>query len=317
MSRFVILAADGRTEIPAVSLADWDHVIIQRTGMWKEPVHEPLFFKRMTSDAKDNYDHLSLNTWYCAGEREQENEEGQFKILKWHPESPQTRKSHQNTIIQDQQTVGKTENIYCNECMDARGHEQLTAKRVRFTDAGEGLEYTAEAFYCTVCKVPLFRLKTDLRGSKWEEIFPARGFKVKEFTGLNATLKALYREIILSYNNRLYLACTGVIRAFIEGLCKEKGIHDGPVTDRNGKTSRRSDLQGKIEGLVEKQIVTRTNADILHEQRYMGNAALHELQPPTQGELRVSIQVLEHTIGNVYTLAELADNFRRLRNTEK
>ncbi|HNK99569.1 MAG TPA: hypothetical protein PKJ30_00570 [Leptospiraceae bacterium] len=42
----------------------------------------------MSSDAKDNYDHLSLNTWYCAGEREEENEEGQFKILKWHPEDP-------------------------------------------------------------------------------------------------------------------------------------------------------------------------------------------------------------------------------------
>jgi hypothetical protein len=88
VSRFVILAADGRTEIPSISLSDWDDIIIQRTGMWKEPVHEPLFFKRMSSDAKDNYDHLSLNTWYCAGEREEENEEGQFKILKWHPEDP-------------------------------------------------------------------------------------------------------------------------------------------------------------------------------------------------------------------------------------
>jgi hypothetical protein len=66
-------------------------------------------------------------------------------------------------------------------------------------------------------------------------------------------------------------------------------------------------LQGKIGGLKEKGIMTETHANILHEHRYLGNGAIHELSSPSKNELAIAIEVIEKTFDIVYGLSDKAD----------
>jgi hypothetical protein len=45
------------------------------------------------------------------------------------------------------------------------------------------------------------------------------------------------------------------------------------------------DLQKKIDDLVSKGLLEKPQADLLHEERYIGNAALHEILPPAKQEI--------------------------------
>jgi len=45
------------------------------------------------------------------------------------------------------------------------------------------------------------------------------------------------------------------------------------------------DLQKKIDDLVAKGLLAKPQADLLHEERYIGNAALHEILPPAKQEI--------------------------------
>jgi hypothetical protein len=48
------------------------------------------------------------------------------------------------------------------------------------------------------------------------------------------------------------------------------------------------DLQKKIDDLVSKGLLEKPQVDLLHEERYIGNAALHEILPPLSRRSRTS-----------------------------
>ena len=75
---------------------------------------------------------------------------------------------------------------------------------------------------------------------------------------------------------------------------------------KNGtnKTERRKNLEGKIEGLHENSLLTKRHAKILHELRFLGNKSAHEFDKPTKNELLVAIEIIEHTLENMYELDE-------------
>ena len=72
--------------------------------------------------------------------------------------------------------------------------------------------------------------------------------------------------------------------------------------------------------MYEKGILTKRNADILHEHRFLGNEALHELTQPSKDELALAIQIIEHILEHIYELldkaAELHAQTERRRNKE-
>jgi hypothetical protein len=100
----------------------------------------------------------------------------------------------------------------------------------------------------------------------------------------------------------------------IEGICAATGVKDGPVEmpDKDGTTKivRKCNLQGKIEGMAEAGLLTRKHAEILHEHRFLGNEAVHELQRPSREELKLAVEVVEHTFDNLYELPDKADQLR-------
>jgi hypothetical protein len=76
-------------------------------------------------------------------------------------------------------------------------------------------------------------------------------------------------------------------------------------------------LQGKISGLCEKRILTVRNSEILHEHRYLGNEAVHELSQPSIDELKLAIEILEHTIDSLYEIPEKAIELQKRKARRK
>ena len=66
------------------------------------------------------------------------------------------------------------------------------------------------------------------------------------------------------------------------------GIIDGPkeITKKNGTkvVKRFKNLEGKIAGLYEKGFLTKKSSTILHEHRFLGNEAVHELSQPSKDQ---------------------------------
>jgi hypothetical protein len=53
-------------------------------------------------------------------------------------------------------------------------------------------------------------------------------------------------------------------------------------------------------------ILTTDSADILHELRFLGNEAAHEVKPHSEDTLKMAMDVAEHLLKTVYVLPQQA-----------
>jgi hypothetical protein len=106
-------------------------------------------------------------------------------------------------------------------------------------------------------------------------------------------ISRIYRETHQALcNNQSILAGIG-IRAIVEAVCKER--------DAIGK-----DLQKKIDDLATKKVITDDAATILHNIRFMGNEAAHEVTAHTVEELTTAFSVIEYLLQGVYVMPKQA-----------
>jgi hypothetical protein len=149
-------------------------------------------------------------------------------------------------------------------------------------------------------------------------IYPMRGKDIltaKGFYNLEPSVRNIYKETIDCFNNKALVLCAVGIRAIVEGICKIEKVVSGTIPGDKQRISR--GLDGKIYGLVEKGVITRKHADFLHALRFLGNKAVHELMQPSTTELKLSIDIIENMIENLYELdSKISDlnRARRLRN---
>lgn len=157
-------------------------------------------------------------------------------------------------------------------------------------------------------------------------LYPKRSnntISVKEFWEVPNNLRRIYRESIDCYNNNSFTLTAAGLRALIEGLCAELKIKDGPklVTKRDGsqEIERLDNLEGKISGLHEKGYLTERNAGVLHEHRFMGNNAVHELSYPSRDELTLAIEIIEHTFDAIFEMPAKGNELKiqRARRAKK
>ena len=153
-------------------------------------------------------------------------------------------------------------------------------------------------------------------------VYPTRQYRApKFFADAPERLDQLYRDTIDAFNNQSLLLCAGGLRALVEGICANRGIVDGPLRDsatgdyvvREDRIVRSSQLVGKIEGLAENGILTPQQVAALHEHRYLGNRALHELETPDTATLEVAINLIEHTMAALYDVPAQANALRQGR----
>ena len=106
---------------------------------------------------------------------------------------------------------------------------------------------------------------------------------------------SIYQEAHSSLCSNLRIMAGFGIRAIIEAVCKDKSIQ--------GRT-----LQDRINGLRDSGLITSDAADILHNLRFMGNAAAHEMRAHNMKELGAAFTVAEHLLQTVYVIPHHASN---------
>lgn len=153
-----------------------------------------------------------------------------------------------------------------------------------------------------------------------QELYPKRGpnsVPIRTFHNIPLNIRGLYRETVDAYNNEQLILCTAGIRAMIEGICLDKKIIGINVITKKGKTILKNSLEGKIDGLAESGYLTKDNATSLHELRFLGNEALHELSRPSVAELKLVIEIIELTLDNIYELQHKAMRLKNAKMTRK
>lgn len=124
----------------------------------------------------------------------------------------------------------------------------------------------------------------------------------KRFRQLSVSLNKIYIEIINSYNYEIPMSCAIGIRALVEGICS-----DHEITGRN--------LEKKIDGLV--NILPKNIVVNLHNLRFMGNEAAHELSEPNQEELKLAIEICEDLLNFLYDLEYKTTSLNQIREKKK
>lgn len=141
-----------------------------------------------------------------------------------------------------------------------------------------------------------------------EEFFPIREYRFKEIKDFGKNLPEnifrLYKEVILTFNGKMEVLCAAGIRAVIEGICNERNI-SAP------------NLEKKIDGLVEEGIFSKQNAGSLHQLRFIGNEAVHQLDRPSEDELKNGIDIIENTLESIYEIIRKGEEIERHKSERK
>ncbi len=153
-----------------------------------------------------------------------------------------------------------------------------------------------------------------------ERLYPKRSANTinpKGFYNVPPNLRRIYGELVDCFNNDSFILCAAGLRALVEGICVQQGVMSRPVQvpAKGGgmKTVQSKNLEVLIAGLQEKGLLTQSSAQTLHEHRYLGNSAVHELARPSETELKLAIEIVEHTLEQLYELPEKAAELKRAR----
>jgi hypothetical protein len=228
--------------------------------------------------------------------------------------------------VKENMSKGKTVRTHCNKCGQDMNHQVLMDYYEQGTDVLDSdfdirygkVDYTADysndyqIVKCSGCDTVSYRsykffseYQDFENDGTWEERFPAPQSRTKkDFKHLPPILKDIYQEVFTIYNNKGFILCAAGIRALLEGICKNKGIAD-------------ENLEKKINAMSEQGLVSKQQENILHELRFLGNEALHELQVPSCKEIDAALDIIEHIVGDLYEITGKADILKQKKAKEK
>ena len=207
----------------------------------------------------------------------------------------------------------KTVKAVCSQCKSPTQHEVLRSQ----TETGSTEDvswYSVEhqIVQCMGCRNICFRKSTrtsegtDLNGQPEEyvEILPdpAQRKAAVDVWMLPDNVRTLYQETLACLNSDAKTLAAAGVRAVVEATCIDQGC-----TTCN--------LKSKIDGLVANGTFLRRDADYLHQHRFLGNEAVHELTAPPIEELEIALKILEHLLTTIYILPGLDKKLRKLRTT--
>jgi len=239
--------------------------------------------------------------------------------------------SQVKTTVTENATKDKIVSIHCIECKGATRHRVMVSldKTGAESNAREGWSIDWSDRYqvieCQGCETVSFRHLSwfseaqdfDDDGTT-ERIYPLRNkdaVSARPYHNVPSNLRRIYTELVDCFNNDSPTLCAAGLRALVEGICAQQGIVDGPVEilAKGGGTKivRRDNLEGRIAGLQEKGLLTQPSAQTLHEHRYLGNSAVHELARPSGDELKLAIEIVEHVLEQLYEIPEKAAALHR------
>jgi hypothetical protein len=125
-----------------------------------------------------------------------------------------------------------------------------------------------------------------------------------ETRGFPDRVSRIYGETATAFNSGLSVLTGGGLRAIVEAICIDQDVAGG-------------NLSAKIDALVNQNILSQPQADLLHEERYLGNTALHEIDPPSAQDLKDGLDIVEGLLRTIYVLPERAARLRAGRAPER
>jgi len=224
--------------------------------------------------------------------------------------------------------------VLCTNCKHETNHKVLYSLKMFGREEFDEYSWYAweneyQVIKCLGCDEISFRItKSDSESQNPETgeydieeiLYPRRTketINAKIYLNLPFTIKILYQETIDCYNNNILLLCAAGIRSLVEGICQNKKIEGGNIEkiNKDGTIEKKYSkyLDGKINGLFEKSILTEENAKILHEHRYLGNEAVHELSIPSRNELELAITIIEHILESIYEIPIKSQELMKIR----
>ncbi len=233
----------------------------------------------------------------------------------------------------DNKTKDQCLQLQCIECQRETRHKVVQSYDYSGSEVFNGdlhsLDWEShyQIIQCQGCMTISFR-QVDWC-SEWEEdpveiLFPKRTkhtIRSKDFWHVPSNLRRIYHETIECFNNNAYTLCAAGLRALVEGLCAELNVNDGPKeiikSDGNIEIKRLTNLEGKIAGLHERGFLTKAHSDVLHEHRYLGNEAVHQLAKPSSDELTLAIEIIEHIFNSVYEIPRKALDLKSKRTKRR
>lgn len=235
----------------------------------------------------------------------------------------------------DNFSTGKNINCYCNKCEKNINH--TVVKSIKKTFEEISYDYGVDGFTdyqtikCNCCGEYSFReykyfseyMDMDADGT-WEVLYPMSNEHNRillEMDNLPFNLDLIYDETIKCFNQRSYVLCATGIRAIIEGICLDQKVTSGTIeqTELDGSVKQKQsrNLYGRINGLHNKGCITKQNSDSLHELRFLGNKAVHELESPSKSDLILALDIIEHLLIDIYELPYKANKLRSKRKSSK
>jgi len=114
-------------------------------------------------------------------------------------------------------------------------------------------------------------------------------------------IKKIYLETIKCFNAGANTLAGGGLRATVEAICKDQKVAG-------------DSLRKRIDALVQQGVLAKTQAGLLHEERYIGNEALHEMKTPTDQDIIDGLAIVEGLMKTIYVLPIHADRLKKKRS---
>lgn len=190
----------------------------------------------------------------------------------------------------------KKEKVTCHACKGERNHEIVREISVSQTSDEDSSDFIMVTYYqivkCLGCDSISFRQvlvevlpegETVLEQEKYPVWLQDFKEEIEWSSTVPDEIRNIYSQTIKAYNHKLSILCAAGIRAIVEGCCQAFNVGG-------------NNLERKIEGLFEKKLIGIPQKDTLHELRYMGNEAIHELSPIPQEDLRTGLEIAERLL---------------------
>jgi hypothetical protein len=187
----------------------------------------------------------------------------------------------------------KTARLPCGECGGGYRHHDVLQRHGESSNDGYQVDVAYEICKCRGCGTVRFRQQTiteddydPMTGEIEEghvEVYPQRSASDRKPVDADTfpeAVERMYLETVRALNAGCPVLAAGGLRAIVEALCLDQKVPG-------------SDLYKKINNLVTKELLAKPQADLLHEERFLGNTALHELLAPARPDLDTGLDIVE------------------------
>ena len=205
----------------------------------------------------------------------------------------------------------KKEKVLCTSCKNVTNHVVLAAHKISDdTHNGDVQWWTNfQIIQCLGCDTISFRESSacsedfDPYTGKIEEsvkLYPDRmGGRgpIENFDEFPTRTKRIYLETLKALNNQTPILAAIGLRALIESICLEQN-------------TKSKNLAKGIDELADMGLLSKRQADFLHNHRFMGNAAAHEIVSPKPEHLVAALDIAETLLKTIYILPDMADQIK-------